>query len=645
MVHRLFLVLLLLSLTIENGIAQEKALNPVQNASLSNSILFQPQEFIEDERNVSGLFLTAPVSTPVIAPINGTISNFRINYLYSLTNSRGGELSSDKPYQTQRDEFINLLKDINPKYINASISIISKEGLKYSLKGIIPKTILKSGEQIEQGQVLGYMGFAYHKISAPCIILNVSKNQKSVDPLSVFGLESKFVDNNFEDYSTKKHSPEKIAEALEIVKESLEEGHPGLYDYASKSMIDSILNSIKTKIDIPMTSEELRFLLTPLLVAIGDNHLAIHGQGNRQMPPFPPVMFGLENGVVKTFVAFKDYQKYLNKEILEINRKPSNLVVKKLKQHITGSDGYIQSLKNDILMLDMTPLYCEIYGVKAGDSIIYKFTDNTFAEFTWKMLGKDDMFYPEFHYKNKKYRYKTSFLSKDIALLEIRTFYLFDTDKDSIENFLDMLEVNKCENLIIDLRGNKGGEGNNLFSMVANKPFQFMIYSKVNQQQYDFFKYTSNYNITESGLFYNYKKSNDGYYSYNNSLSPINDSVHYSGKLYVLTDANSNSESTRFAALVHKYKRGIIIGQETGTTYHQMNAVKFASVSIANTGLTMRMPLVKYVFEKPETSDIPWGRGVIPDYPIDLKFEDYFSDQDRILKFTLDLIENTSSDN
>jgi C-terminal processing protease CtpA/Prc len=640
MVRLLFSFLLLATAC---ATAQEKVLNPVQNASLADCILYQPQEMIEDEKIFSELFLTAPENTLIVAPVSGTISNFGIGYLYSLTFSKGGHLNTDESYQTQKEEAITVLKDINPKCLNVSVSIITDDGTKYYIKGITPKTILKSGERVEQGHVLGNMGFAYHKIPEPCIIFSVSKNKKSIDPLSVFGLKSKFVDdeNAYDDYQTKKHSPDELSEAFNIIRESLEEGHPGLYDYAPQSTIDSMFRAVRAEINTPMTSEEFRFLITPLLEKIGDSHLNIYGQSNNPISPFPPALFGLENSVVKIFNTLKGYEKYLNKEVIEINGEPSEEVMQKLSPYILESDGYIRSLKDEILILYMSTLYYKKYKIKAGDKIQYKFADNSTAEFTWKILGDKDLLYPDFIYKNKNYRYKTSFPSKNVALLEIRTFHLLETDKDSIEYFIRTIEKNKCKNLIIDLRDNKGGEGYDLFGMLVQQPFQSLLYTKVNKQHYDFFKYTSNYNFPHAEMFGGgYKKANNGYYYYSNSLSPVNDSIHYSGKLYVLTNANSKSASALFAALVHKYKRGVVIGQETGTAYHQMNAAKFASVMVGNTGLTMRIPLVKLVFDTPGDSDITWGRGVIPDYPVELKFEDYFSEKDRILDFTLDLIKN-----
>jgi C-terminal processing protease CtpA/Prc len=363
------------------------------------------------------------------------------------------------------------------------------------------------------------------------------------------------------------------------------------------------------------------------------------------MPPFPPVLFGLENGKVKTYVALKDFKGFINKEIIEINGIPVQTIINKLRDHTPGSDGFIESVRNETLLLNMTPLFCDVYNIKSGSIITYKFTDNTLTSFTCKELTREDIYLPEFQYSREDFRYKTSFLSDNIAYLKIKTFELFSTDKDSIRNFISKISKKNYPYLIIDLRGNKGGESFDLFGMLATKPYTDLLYSKVLKQNYNFFKYTYNYLPQMTDIFSDYQYNNDGYYFYKQSVLPVNDSINYKGLLYVLTDANSMSASTIFAGLVKMNQRGISIGQETGTTISQMNAVKFASVNIANTGLTMSMPLVKCVFYKTSKSDLSWGRGVIPDYPIDLKFEDFFSGNDRILNFTIDLIRKKEQGN
>ena len=130
----------------------------------------------------------------------------------------------------------------------------------------------------------------------------------------------------------------------------------------------------------------------------------------------------------------------------------------------------------------------------------------------------------------------------------------------------------------------------------------------------------------------------EGYYSFNTRMEKPDKKIHFSGNVYVLTNERSYSASTLFAALVHKYKRGTIIGRETGTCYYQMNAYKSADIRLDNSGLELHIPLTKIIFDDQPDPSIPWGHGVIPDHIIGWTYDEYLNNSDPILVYTLKLI-------
>ena len=317
MEQKILVLVLAIFIYINQTKAQEKAICPVENMPLEKSISCLPQEYIEGEKNFDCMFFSAPENTPVVAPTDGEIQRVSLCYLYNLRKSKSIDLETHESYSEQKTKFENMLQgDVNAKFVNAKISILSKEGITYYMNGFDPEKVFKSGEMVKKGQLLGHMGYAYNKISSPSLRLSASQNGKAIDPMSLFGLKSSFTNvNDYVDYDTKKITTQKLSEALLIVRESLEEGHPGLYDYSAKAKLDSIFETVQNKLTSPLTAEEFRSLLNPLISAIGDSHLSIYGQ-SRTMPPFPPVMFGLENGQVKTYCATEGYQEFVTKRLL-----------------------------------------------------------------------------------------------------------------------------------------------------------------------------------------------------------------------------------------------------------------------------------------------------------------------------------------
>jgi C-terminal processing protease CtpA/Prc len=122
------------------------------------------------------------------------------------------------------------------------------------------------------------------------------------------------------------------------------------------------------------------------------------------------------------------------------------------------------------------------------------------------------------------------------------------------------------------------------------------------------------------------------------------DSINFKGNVYVPTGEFTMPAAVIFAGLVHKYKRGKIVGRETGTACHQMNAASYASMRLPDSGLKFTFPLVKCIFDSISGSGIPYGRGVIPDCPVEFSFDEFLEGRkDNSLDYTLRLIKAQST--
>jgi len=131
-----------------------------------------------------------------------------------------------------------------------------------------------------------------------------------------------------------------------------------------------------------------------------------------------------------------------------------------------------------------------------------------------------------------------------------------------------------------------------------------------------------------------------GYFSRNTTAIFPNENANFNGRVYVLINERSLSASAIFAGLVHKHRRGVLVGRETGSTYHQMKALQMAILHLPYSQIDVNIPLVKIVFDT-DTSRIPFGRGVLPDFPLPLSLDELaFVNGDAILSFAKYLIEH-----
>ena len=93
------------------------------------------------------------------------------------------------------------------------------------------------------------------------------------------------------------------------------------------------------------------------------------------------------------------------------------------------------------------------------------------------------------------------------------------------------------------------------------------------------------------------------------------------------------------AGWVKKENRGVIVGRETGSTYHFMKAINFTQYHLPNSYITIQIPIIKVVFDTVVDERFPYGRGVMPDYHVNFTPEELsFSNGDAILNYTLQLI-------
>lgn len=76
-----------------------------------------------------------------------------------------------------------------------------------------------------------------------------------------------------------------------------------------------------------------------------------------------------------------------------------------------------------------------------------------------------------------------------------------------------------------------------------------------------------------------YEKSSISTKMLNDSTIIVPDStVNYKGRVYVLCDDRSCSAATLFPAMTLRSHRGVIVGRDTASAYHFLNALKFAQI-------------------------------------------------------------------
>ena len=204
--------------------------------------------------------------------------------------------------------------------------------------------------------------------------------------------------------------------------------------------------------------------------------------------------------------------------------------------------------------------------------------------------------------------------------------------------------------MIIDLRDNSGGHveiERKMLTWFLNEPSrETESYSYVNKAGgFKYLKYSMNYDTSGTAIIFPdavKDENGDGYFVTGETTGDriMPDSLlNYKGKLYVLTDETSISAASAFPATLVRNHRAVTVGRETASGYHFMTALKFAQIRLPNSYIMINIPLVKEVFDTAVTPRTPAGRGLMPDYPVPLSYEEiYTAGNDIVLDEALRLI-------
>jgi C-terminal processing protease CtpA/Prc len=199
------------------------------------------------------------------------------------------------------------------------------------------------------------------------------------------------------------------------------------------------------------------------------------------------------------------------------------------------------------------------------------------------------------------------------AVLTISSFNYYEWNnyadfKSFLDSSIKVIDTKRIENLIIDVRHNRGGSqypSIYLLQYLMDKPFTY--YSKT--------EFEGKTDITYG----------------EETFNPLEN--RFKGKVYFLIDGNGNSTTGHFMSLVKAHQLGTIVGEELGSnqfctagqTLFRLRNTKFVVSSANNTHVST-------------ATKLPDNKGILPDYYVSQSIEDYLNKEDVVKNFALKLI-------
>jgi hypothetical protein len=408
-----------------------------------------------------------------------------------------------------------------------------------------------------------------------------------------------------------KYSVEELKEDFLQFRRHIEETFPNPYEFTSKESFDRSFQAKCKKITGPMSLLEFYRLLAPLKgnIGCGHAHLDYPGEYRKkvQTQKFPLILTFLEN---RCFVR-KDLNENsslpLFCEILSINEIEIGSIMDTLKSEISA-DGNNSSFKTSSLEICFQYYYANHFGVPKEYRIEYRTDGNgDVHEAVIPAIPCSGINYSN---KEPKDLDIQVFPKKDAAVLTIDSFSYYEEKNKIFFDFVDMafsrIKNENIKNVIIDLRGNGGGD-----------PFcASYLWAYIEREPYPYFS--------------------DPYGKYAELAKPIKRADNYfTGELFFLIDGSNFSTTGHFCSLVKYHEQGTFIGTETGSTHTCNAAVR--EFALKNTKIGLKIASRSFAAA---VKGFPKDRGIIPHHTVITQLEDLKNGKDRVLEYAFDLIEN-----
>ena len=439
-----------------------------------------------------------------------------------------------------------------------------------------------------------------------------------------------------------------IQSDFDLLRQALEEAHPGLYRYSTKVEMDRMFAAERAKLDHPMTRLQFREVVAQTLAALRCGHTSMEGDADmdaafKSSPTFPlSILIERHRVMVLLNDTASDSTIQPGMEILDINGHKAGDLLEHFYR-VTSADGDIETGKHHDVV-GRFPMYYwwlveqpKVFLITARDSsgeiVVAKLPGVTDAErksnhnpVNAKIMSGAGKVLGAMHVERK-----LSFI-KDPEIAEIRLHYFLGNDyRQWMRDTFKTLHDKGTKALIIDLRGNGGGEddyGALLVSELTDKPFRYFDHIIMKT-----FKPSFNEDLDErfdAGAVKRFSKEtvvnpSGGYML----TSAMVDGLHeqqpaeqpFMGKVIILTDGGSFSCSGDVCAILHHLHRATFVGEETGGGYWGNNSGRMPTMTLPNSNQKFRFPFFGYWNAVDGDGDLR-RRGTIPDVQLNLKTAD-----------------------
>lgn len=388
---------------------------------------------------------------------------------------------------------------------------------------------------------------------------------------------------------TKTIEPNLLLEDVNFLIESLEKRHVDFYQRANKDSIKLIKEKISSMITRSMNRVEFFKTIAQFNPYFNDAHCLVFplteeadGKKEQGFPLFPFLVKLNDNAILvpeQTYIRTSDGTK-IDKSyaITSINGIPTSLILETIEKY---SHGETKILRRNMTTLLFSDWLFSLYGwcgefeitLDNGSNISIKSNDK------WKSNTVNVVQYNSME-----------ILEDNIGYLKLGSFDV-DEVKEDYEKFIHTsfatLANKKVEKLIIDVRGNTGGQsdaGALVLSYLTNKNLSQVskAYDRIHEGNSGWFNFYG-----KPGELKEVDLSND------DLIKPIGNDKQFKGEVVVLFDEMTYSAGIIFITIIQDYSLAKTMGRPTAGFANQTGNIE--SFELPNSNLIVYVPSRKFV--------------------------------------------------
>lgn len=451
---------------------------------------------------------------------------------------------------------------------------------------------------------------------------------------------------------------------VDFLKRNLEVAQPGLYNYTAKQDMDAFFEELKNGVTDDMSSIDFFRLIAPLSNLVKNGHTIL-------VPPSEWEDYVItEASLLPLDLYFYEDQLYVLRNVSD----QTKLVEGSRLKSINGKsamelfnymvdrwfkDGDNKTRPRQIVEEEYRLLYTHFFGdaekyeleivSPEGEDLIFEVDGIQESEFKKRLKERfETEFVPWWRREPEPLSYN---IDNGTAYLKVTQFSSGVKSSDGkrygrfIKDAFKTFKEKRIANLVLDLRGNQGGDVKpqlELLRHIIKEPFHLYkeVFAKVrslpNPEYYEFdilsrTEFKKNFVNVKTGGVYP-MKDNLGFES-----KPQQPSENlFIGNLYVLIDGWSFSATGEVCGIIKEHvKEAVFLGEETGgNPVTNISGIQ-TFLTLPNSKNRILICLVNY------TTDVSYkneGHGVIPDHWVRNTVEQEINKEDSVLDFTLELI-------